>query len=292
MATLRELRTRIKGIRNTQQVTKAMRMVAAAKLRRSQDRAIAARPYANALKKMLASIVAKINVSEFSLLTPRPVTKRILAVVVAADRGLCGAFNANLLKMARETFQGEYQEWAAKNNLLVMPVGRRSVDFFAKQPYPVVERFSGVFQKLEFETAKAIADKATALYASGEVDRVVLFYNEFKTVLAPQLRKEVFLPIEPPKTQPTLSGDYIFEPDPTEIIGQLLPLYLANQIWRMLLESNAAEQAARMTAMDAASNNAKELLRILGITYNRVRQASITKEIIEIISGADALQNK
>ncbi|MCS7013949.1 MAG: ATP synthase F1 subunit gamma [Chloroherpetonaceae bacterium] len=292
MATLRELRTRIKGIRNTQQVTKAMRMVAAAKLRRSQDRAIAARPYANALKKMLASIVAKIDVSEFSLLTPRPVTKRILAVVVAADRGLCGAFNANLLKMARETFQGEYQEWAAKNNLLVMPVGRRSVDFFAKQPYPVVERFSGVFQKLEFETAKAIADKATALYASGEVDRVVLFYNEFKTVLAPQLRKEVFLPIEPPKTQPTLSGDYIFEPDPTEIIGQLLPLYLANQIWRMLLESNAAEQAARMTAMDAASNNAKELLRILGITYNRVRQASITKEIIEIISGADALQNK
>lgn len=292
MATLRELRNRIKGVRNTQQVTKAMRMVAAAKLRRSQERAIAARPYAKALKNMLASIVAKLDTTDFSLLTPRPEIKRILAIVVAADRGLCGAFNANLLKMARETFQTEYQAWSEKNNLLVMPVGRRSVDFFAKQPYPIVERFSGIFQKLEFETAKAIADKATALYASGEVDRVVLFYNEFKTVLSPQLRKEVFLPIEPPQLQPTAAGDYIFEPEPAAIIGQLLPLYLANQIWRMLLESNAAEQAARMTAMDAASNNAKELLRVLGITYNRVRQASITKEIIEIISGADALKSK
>lgn len=292
MATLRELRTRIKGVKNTQQVTKAMKMVAAAKLRRSQDRAIAARPYANALKKILASVIDKIDASEFSLLTPRKDIKKVLAIVVAADRGLCGAFNANILKLSRETFNGEYKEWTAKNNLLVMPVGRRSVDYFAKQSYPVVERFSGVFQKLEFETAKAIADKATELYAKGEVDRVLLIYNEFKTVLSPTLRKEVFLPIEPPKSQSKVAGDYIFEPDPSSIIAQLLPLYLANQIWRMLLESNAAEQAARMTAMEAASNNAKELIRVLGITYNRVRQAAITKEIIEIVSGANALQSE
>lgn len=292
MATLRELRTRIKGIKNTQQVTKAMKMVAAAKLRRSQDRAIAARPYTNALKKILVSVIEKIDTSEFALLTPRKDIKRVLAIVVAADRGLCGAFNTNILKLARETFNGEYKDWTEKNNLLVLPVGRRSVDYFAKQSYPMVERFPGVFQKLEFETAKAIADKATELYAKGEVDRVLLIYNEFKTVLSPALRKEIFLPIEPPKAQNKIAGDYIFEPDLTSIIAQLLPLYLANQIWRMLLESNAAEQAARMTAMDAASNNAKELIRVLGITYNRVRQAAITKEIIEIVSGADALQSK
>lgn len=292
MATLRELRTRIKGVKNTQQVTKAMKMVAAAKLRRSQDRAIAARPYTNALKKILASVIEKIDTSEFALLTPRKNIKKVLAIVVAADRGLCGAFNTNILKLARETFNGEYKDWTEKNNLLVLPVGRRSVDYFAKQSYPIVERFPGVFQKLEFETAKAIADKATELYAKGEVDRVLLIYNEFKTVLSPTLRKEIFLPIEPPKAQNKIAGDYIFEPDPTSIIAQLLPLYLANQIWRMLLESNAAEQAARMTAMDAASNNAKELIRVLGITYNRVRQAAITKEIIEIVNGANALQSE
>ncbi|MFN3385799.1 MAG: ATP synthase F1 subunit gamma [Candidatus Thermochlorobacter sp.] len=292
MATLRELRTRIKGVKNTQQVTKAMKMVAAAKLRRSQDRAIAARPYTNALKKILASVIEKIDTSEFALLTPRKNIKKVLAIVVAADRGLCGAFNTNILKLARETFNGEYKDWTEKNNLLVLPVGRRSVDYFAKQSYPIVERFPGVFQKLEFETAKAIADKATELYAKGEVDRVLLIYNEFKTVLSPNLRKEIFLPIEPPKAQNKIVGDYIFEPDPASIIAQLLPLYLANQIWRMLLESNAAEQAARMTAMDAASNNAKELIRVLGITYNRVRQAAITKEIIEIVSGANALQSE
>lgn len=269
-----------------------MKMVAAAKLRRSQDRAIAARPYTNALKKILVSVIEKIDTSEFALLTPRKDIKRVLAIVVAADRGLCGAFNTNILKLARETFNGEYKDWTEKNNLLVLPVGRRSVDYFAKQSYPMVERFPGVFQKLEFETAKAIADKATELYAKGEVDRVLLIYNEFKTVLSPALRKEIFLPIEPPKAQNKIAGDYIFEPDLTSIIAQLLPLYLANQIWRMLLESNAAEQAARMTAMDAASNNAKELIRVLGITYNRVRQAAITKEIIEIVSGADALQSK
>lgn len=292
MATLRELRTRIKSVKNTQQVTKAMKMVAAAKLRRSQDRAIAARPYTNALKKILASVIEKIDTSEFALLTPRKDIKRVLAIVVAADRGLCGAFNTNILKLARETFNSEYKNWTEKNNLLVLPVGRRSVDYFAKQSYPIVERFPGIFQKLEFETAKAIADKATELYAKGEVDRVLLIYNEFKTVLSPTLRKEIFLPIEPPKAQDKITGDYIFEPDPTSIIAQLLPLYLANQIWRMLLESNAAEQAARMTAMDSASNNAKELIRVLGITYNRVRQAAITKEIIEIVSGANALQGE
>ncbi len=292
MATLRELRTRIRGIKNTQQITKAMKMVAAAKLRRSQDRAIAARPYTNALKKIMVSVIEKIDTSEYALLAPRKDIKRVLAIVVSADRGLCGAFNANVLKLARETFSGEYREWAEKNNLWVMPVGRRSVDYFAKQNYPVVERFSGVFQKLDFATAKAIANKATELYAKGEVDRVILIYNEFKTVLSPLLRKEVFLPIQLPASQAKVGGEYIFEPDPAQIIEQLLPLYLSNQIWRMLLESDAAEQAARMTAMESASNNAKELIRTLSLTYNRARQAAITKEIIEIVSGANALQSE
>ncbi len=269
-----------------------MRMVAAAKLRRSQERAIAARPYTNALKKIITSVIEKVDVSEYSLLTARKDIKRVLAIVVSADRGLCGAFNANVLKLARETFSGEYGELAGKNNLWVMPVGRRSVDYFAKQNYPIVERFSGVFQKLDFSTAKAIASKATELYAKGEVDRVILIYNEFKTVLSPLLRKEIFLPIQLPTSQAKTGGEYIFEPNPAQIIEQLLPLYLSNQIWRMLLESDAAEQAARMTAMDSASNNAKELLRILSLTYNRARQAAITKEIIEIISGANALQSE
>ncbi len=292
MPTLRELRTRIRGIRNTQQITKAMKMVAAAKLRRSQDRAIAARPYSNALKKIMTSVVERIDTSEHPLLAPRKDTKKVLAIVVSADRGLCGAFNANVLKLARETFNDEYKKWTEKNNLLVMPVGRRSVDYFAKQNYPIADRFPGVFQKLAFETAKAIANTATELYAKGEVDRVILIYNEFKTVLSPLLRKEVFLPIQLPKSQAKVEGEYIFEPDPSQIIGQLLPLYLSNQIWRMLLESDAAEQAARMTAMESASNNAKELIRVLSLTYNRARQAAITKEIIEIVSGANALQNE
>jgi F-type H+-transporting ATPase subunit gamma len=292
MSTLRELRTRIRGIKNTQQITKAMRMVAAAKLRRAQERAIAARPYTNALKKIITSVVEKVDVSEYTLLTARKDIRRVLAIVVSADRGLCGAFNANVLKLARETFSSEYGELVEKNNLWVMPVGRRSVDYFAKQNYPIVERFSGVFQKLDFSTAKAIASKAAELYVKGDVDRVILIYNEFKTVLSPLLRKEIFLPIQLPTSQAKMGGEYIFEPNPTQIIEQLLPLYLSNQIWHMLLESDAAEQAARMTAMDSASNNAKELLRVLSLTYNRARQAAITKEIIEIISGANALQSE
>lgn len=161
-----------------------------------------------------------------------------------------------------------------------------------KAKLPCCRTLPGVFQKLAFETAKAIANKATELYAKGEVDRVILIYNEFKTVLSPLLRKEVFLPIQLPTSQAKVEGEYIFEPEPSQIIGQLLPLYLSNQIWRMLLESDAAEQAARMTAMESASNNAKELIRTLSLTYNRARQAAITKEIIEIVSGANALQNE
>jgi F-type H+-transporting ATPase subunit gamma len=293
MATIRELRTRIKSVKSTQQVTKAMKMVAAAKLRRAQERAIAARPYSYKLKEILASVARRVDVSAYPALSSRKELKRVLVVIVSADRGLCGAFNSNIIKLGRETIETEYSAYSQAGNAKVMTVGRRSSDFFAKLTYPIVEAFPNVFNKLDFSSAKAIAEKAASLYMSGEVDKVVFVYNEFKSVLAPTLRVETFLPITPPATKPTdAAGDYIFEPAPDEIINQLVPLYLANQVWRIMLESNAAEQAARMTAMESASDNAKEIIRTLSISYNRARQAAITKEIIEIVSGANALQTE
>lgn len=291
MATLKDIRVRIKGVKSTQQVTKAMKMVAAAKLRRSQERAVMARPYARKLKEMLGSLSAKVDTSLNPLLSGRSEVNKVLVILITADRGLCGAFNTNAIKLASKIMHEDYPALHSKGGVSLICAGSRGFDFFRKREYPIIKGYTAVFQNLDFSTAKEIADIASGMYLRGEADRVVVAYNEFKSVLAPNLREEVILPIAPETTVQESSSDYIYEPSPSAIIDELVPKHLNTQIWRMMLESSAAEQAARMSAMDSATENAKELIRTLNISYNRARQAAITTELSEIVSGADALTN-
>jgi F-type H+-transporting ATPase subunit gamma len=291
MATLKDIRVRIKGVKSTQQVTKAMKMVAAAKLRRSQERAVMARPYARKLKEMLGSLSAKVDTSLNPLLSGRSEVNKVLVILITADRGLCGAFNTNAIKLASKIMHEDYPALHSKGGVSLICAGSRGFDFFRKREYPIIKGYAAVFQNLDFSTAKEIADIASGMYLRGEADRVVVAYNEFKSVLAPNLREEVILPIAPETTVQESSSDYIYEPSPSAIIDELVPKHLNTQIWRMMLESSAAEQAARMSAMDSATENAKELIRTLNISYNRARQAAITTELSEIVSGADALTN-
>jgi len=291
MATLKDIRVRIKGVKSTQQVTKAMKMVAAAKLRRAQERAVMARPYAGKLKEMLGSLSAKVDTSRNPLLSGRPEVNKVLVILVTSDRGLCGAFNTNIIKLAYKTIHEDYADVNRKGGVSMICAGTRGLEFFRKRDYNIVKGYPGVFQNLDFSIAKEIADTASGLYLRGEVDRVVVVYNEFKSVLAPNLKAEELLPIAPVSVGKESSSDYIYEPSPSAIIDVLVPRHLNTQVWRMLLESNAAEHAARMAAMDSATENAKDLLRSLNISYNRARQAAITTELSEIVAGADALSS-
>jgi len=269
-----------------------MKMVAAAKLRRAQERAVMARPYAAKLKEMLGSLSVKVDTSLNPLLSDRSVVNKVLVILITSDRGLCGAFNTNIIKLAAKTIHEDYPAVFSKGGVSMICAGSRGFDFFRKRDYNIIKGYPAVFQHLDFSTAKEIAETASGMFLRGEVDRVIVAYNEFKSVLAPNIKAEVLLPITPEATTAKgSSSDYIYEPSPAAIIDVLVPKHLNTQIWRMLLESNAAEQAARMTAMDSATENAKELLRTLNISYNRARQAAITTELSEIVSGADALSN-
>lgn len=295
MATLKDIRTRIKSIKSTQQVTKAMKMVSAAKLRRAQDSAIQARPYAAKLREMLGSLSARVDTTLNPLLSARDDAKKVLVVLITSDRGLCGAFNANIIKLAQKIVTEDFGDLYRNGKVEMICTGTKGNDFFRKRGFAVVKAYPGVFQNLHFGVAKEIAEYASEKYLKGEVDRVVVVYNEFKSVLAPTLKSEVLLPISPEKEMEAESGsssDYIYEPSPASIIDVLVPKHLNTQVWRMMLESNAAEHAARMTAMDSATENAKELLRVLNISYNRARQAAITTELSEIVAGAEALQGE
>lgn len=252
-----------------------------------------ARPYAKKLKEMLGSLSAKVDTSRNPMLSGRSEVNKVLVILITADRGLCGAFNTNAIKLASKIIHEDYPALHSKGGVSLICAGSRGFDFFRKRDYKIVKGYAAVFQHLDFSTAKEIADTASGMYLRGEVDRVVVAYNEFKSVLAPNLREEVILPIAP---ETTVTGkesgsDYIYEPSPSAIVDELVPKHLNTQIWRMMLESSAAEQAARMSAMDSATENAKELMRTLNISYNRARQAAITTELSEIVSGADALTN-
>jgi F-type H+-transporting ATPase subunit gamma len=290
MPTLKDIRIRLKGIKSTQQVTKAMKMVAAAKLRRAQDRAIQARPYAGKLKEMLASLSTKVDTSLNPLLSPREEVKKVLVILVTSDRGLCGGFNTNIIKLAQKVIHEDYAALYAKGDVTMICAGTKGTEFFRKRGYKLTAAYPAVFQNLDFSSAREIAETASGMYLNGEVDRVVMVYNEFKSVLSPHLRSEQLLPIEPEKGKSGASSEYLYEPSPAAIIDELVPKHLHTQVWRVMLESNAAEQAARMGAMDSATENAKELIRVLNISYNRARQAAITKELSEIVAGADALK--
>jgi F-type H+-transporting ATPase subunit gamma len=285
MPSLIDMRRRIRSVRNTQQITKAMKMVSAAKLRRAQDKAIAARPYAAMLQQILSNVAEAAaqspDAGDNPLLEIRP-EKRILMLVISADRGLAGGFNGNLLRMAHRFAEAHHAE-----ELTFELAGKKARDFFRKRNVKISGEHIDLFRAVKFEDAERIAQSIIDRYAKAEIDAVYLFVNEFKSVMASNLATTKLLPIEVPKQAAT--ADYIYEQSPGEILSSLLPRYIKTQVYRALLESAAAEHAARMTAMEAATKNASEMIDKLTLTMNRVRQASITREIIEIVSGAAAL---
>ena len=306
MASLRDIRSRISSVKNTQQVTRAMKMVAAAKLRRAQERIFATRPYAFKVAEIISHLKGQTDPTAHPLFAIREDVDAVLLIVVTADRGLAGAFNSNVIKLAEETVRGEYAQYDASGNLHVLCVGRRGSDHFRKRGYRVVGNYAGVFDKLTFSTAARIVDVIVDGYLDGTWDDVKVVYNEFKNTISQNRIVEPFLPVptqqfltpvmeedSAPHAEVTaeLHVDYLFEPNPQSILNELVPRYLNYVLWRVLLESNAAEQGARMIAMDNATSNADELLRDLRLKYNRARQDAITKELIEITSGADALEN-
>lgn len=293
MAKFREIRGRIQGIENTAKITQAMKMVAAAKLRRAQDSIIAARPYGRKLREVLMFLASQIESAVSPLLEERDV-HRVALVIVAADRGLCGAFNSNLFKAANYIIKNKYGALQAAGNLDLILVGKRAVDFYSRRGYNVVGSYPGIFNNLEFSTARKIVSEATEGFLQGRYDKVEVIYNEFKSVVKQNVNTEQILPIPKLEAQATTgpSVDYIFEPSQDEILSALLPKHLNTQMWNILLESNAAEQGARMTAMENATRNAKDLVRSLRLIYNKARQAAITTEILEIVSGAEALKGQ
>jgi F-type H+-transporting ATPase subunit gamma len=286
MPSLIDIRRRIRSVKNTQQITKAMKMVSAAKLRRAQDRVISSRPYGALLRKVLANVAAAAAADERTsghpLLAQRA-EQRILLVLITGDKGLAGAFNSNLIKGA-QAFMAERPSATVQLEL----IGRKGRDFFRKRGASISGEHVNLAAKVVFDDTAAIARKAMELYRNEEIDAVWLLYNEFKSVVAQKVVLSRVLPIQLPEQASTV--DYIFEQPPAEMLAALLPRYIEMESYRALLESAAAEHAARMTAMDAATSNAGDMIENLTLYMNRVRQASITKEIIEVVSGAAAAE--
>lgn len=291
MATLRDIKRRIVGVKSTQQITKAMKMVAAAKLRRAQEGILNARPYARQISKMLAHLVSPEDMANNPFIAQREV-KNIAVVIVTADRGLCGAFNTNII---RETARFISEDLTGQNSSInLFCVGKKGFDFFSRRDYNVAGSKAGIFSSLQYETALEITNDLITNYLNGKFDKIYIVYNEFKSIISQKMVIEQFLPIPLENSadgkEKESQAYYIYEPDRQTIFNYLLPKHLKAQMWRILLESNAAELGARMTAMDNATTNAKELIRTLQLKYNRERQAAITKEILEIVSGANALK--
>jgi F-type H+-transporting ATPase subunit gamma len=278
------------GVKNTQKITKAMKMVATAKLRRAQQKIVNARPYAGKISEMLSHLVTEEDIASNNLLRPREV-KNICVVVVTADRGLCGAFNTNIIKEAVKYINEESKTGELKAKLFT--VGKKATDYFSRRDYDVIAKNTGLFSSLQLNSALQIYNEILMRFNSEEFDKVVVIYNQFISMVQQKITVEQVLPIPVKESAGEVKSDsayYIFEPDQKSILNYLLPKQLKSQFWKFLLESNAAELGARMTAMDNATTNAQELIRSLNITYNKERQASITKEILEIVSGANALK--
>lgn len=296
MATLREIRRRVTSVKSTQKITKAMKMVAAAKLRRAQDALISARPYARKMNDLLRHLVTKVDASIHPLLKEREI-KRVVLVVVSGDRGMCGAFNGNIIKAAVDRINTHYSDLLKEQDgIRIVTVGKKATDFFSKRNYNLYATHVGLFGNLHIGHAKTIIEQLTEDYLKGEFDKVEVIYNEFKSVIQQRIVAEQMLPIPPEQIQKTkelralAQVDYIYEPSSNEIINALLPKHLNFLMWHVLLESSTAEEGARMTAMNNATENAKELISDLTLSYNKARQASITKELLEIVSGAEALK--
>jgi F-type H+-transporting ATPase subunit gamma len=287
MATLRDIRRRIRSVESTQKITRAMKLVAAAKLRRAQERILAARPYAVKMAELLSSLVRRAEGEAHPLLVRRPPTRKRL-VVISADKGLCGAFNSNILR-ASLAFLREQGE----TSITLVVVGKKARDFYRRRPYQVKSEMLGFFDHLAYSHAQELAGGLMQEYLAGDVDEVHLMYNEFRSVAVQRVKREQLLPIEPAEAaegQAEAGGDYIYEPSPEAILAALLPRHVTTQVFRALMESVAGEYGARMTAMEAATKNAKEMIGVLTIQYNKARQERITKELLDIVGGAEALR--
>jgi F-type H+-transporting ATPase subunit gamma len=286
MPSLIDLRRRIRAVKSTQQITKAMKMIAASRLKRAQDRVVAARPFAQRMLKVLNGLVARVEEDAHPLLRmPDQASGRTLLIVISGDRGLSGSFNSNVIKAATQFIAGPNVGRAVALGL----IGRKGRDFFRRRGYDVVYDQAGIFQRLSFEHAVELANTAIEEFTSGRASGVYLVYNEFKSVMSQRIVVERLLPI--PRLEDEAAGpgvDYLYEPSPREIFRDLLPRHVQVQVYRALLESNAAFYAAQMTAMDAATRNSADMIENLTLYMNKVRQAAITREIIEVVSGASA----
>lgn len=294
MPSLKEVKNRITSVMSTQQITKAMKMVAAAKLRKSQDRITQMRPFAQKLAYILQNLSAAQSGADIdNWYSVQRVEKKILIVAISSDRGLCGSFNSTVMKGVNRLIDEKYSEQQAKGNVTVLPIGRKALEFFVKRKVNVISDYSGLFSTLTFEKVGETVEFIMQSFREGKFDKVEIVYNEFKNVATQILRTEQYLPVKPlPVTASSATQvDYIYQPTQEEIITGLIPKSLKVQLFKALLDSNASENGARMTAMDKATENAGELLKQLRLTYNRTRQAAITKEILEIVGGAEALKS-
>ncbi len=290
MASLKEVRNRIVSVNSTQQITKAMKMVSAAKLRRATDAITQMRPYAKKLAEMIATVSAKTEAGQDNVYTQvRPIAK-VLVIVVTSDRGLCGAFNANIGKATIALIQEKYADLHAAGQVEVLTLGKKGAEYLGRRGYKLNTAHTEIFAGLNFGKVRVVGDEILADFAAGKYDVVELIFNEFKNVATQIIRTEQLLPLQESADTATASNvDYIFEPSEEQIINELIPKSVKLSIFRSLLESNASEHGARMTAMDKATDNAGELIKALKLEYNRSRQAAITKEILEIVGGAEAL---
>jgi F-type H+-transporting ATPase subunit gamma len=288
---LKEVRNRIKSVQSTQQITKAMKMVSAAKLRRAQDAIQQMRPYARKLQEMLSNIVSNTEIEGGNALAAERPVERVLLIVITSDRGLAGAYNANVIKLAKQVIREKYSSQQAKGGVTIWSIGKKGYEHFAKNGFTVTDTYKDLFLSLSFEAVQQASQSAVKAYLNREFDAVEVIYSEFRNAATQRFVAEPFLPI--PKAASTggaTKADFIFDPNKEELIAELMPKILNTQLFKAVLDAQASEHGARMTAMDKASENANELLRNLKISYNRARQAAITTELTEIVSGAAALQ--
>jgi len=294
MANLKEVKNRIVSVVSTQQITKAMKMVAAAKLRKAQDKITQMRPYALKLDAILKNLSsAQMSGDTDNWYSQVREEKKILIVAISSDRGLCGSFNSSVFKGVLRPIQEEYSEQFNKGNVTVLSIGKKPAEYFSKRKFDVVNQYATIFGHLSFQEVSAAADYIMNAFRAGKFDKVEIVYNEFKNIATQILRTQQFLPVvfEESTKAPSNPIDYIYQPGQDEIITQLIPASLKVKLYKSILDSNAAEHGARMTAMDKATENAGELLKELRLSYNRTRQAAITKEILEIVGGAEALKS-
>ena len=295
MPNLKEVRIRIASVKSTQQITSAMKMVAASKLRRAQNAILKMRPYAAKLKDILQNLSASLDSGDDNLYTQKRSTEKVLVVIITSNRGLCGAFNTNILRTAVQRIQNDYASQFKAGNVSVLTIGRKGTEFFSKRGYNVISSHDSVFDSLSYDNVSVIASNVMNAFADKKFDRVDIVYNQFKNAVVQRVVVEQFLPIEEPAISADVSNsntDYIFLPSKEEIVEQLIPKSLKIQFYKSVLDSYASEHGARMTAMHQATDNAGDLIKELNLAYNKARQASITKEILEIVSGAEALKNQ